>query len=288
MLRSSGRRCRRTYENPTWTILPIRAPHTSAQTLLVAIRSAIPTTASAAKKLISYANLFWNSRSFSKYTIPMLLSDRTRTVSNMTRISNTDSGAFSIPAIAGDAANNTDTTTPGPGNQYSAYPGTAGGGSQFGVAFDDTASITLTSPVEIGGGYFTNTTYTALSMLNGDAFAKMFGGPSGDDPDWFNVTIEGWLSGVSTGTEVLYLADYRFEDNASDYVVDTWTWVELSGLGTVDQLTFTFDSSDVDPQFGVNTPRYVALDDLLLIPEPSTALLLGLGLIGMTAARQRS
>jgi hypothetical protein len=185
------------------------------------------------------------------------------------------------------ASNNTDTVTPGFTNEFSAYPGSAAGGSQFGVAYTDAANITLTNPTVIEGGFFTNTTYAALSMLNGDGFAKKFGGPTGDDPDWFNITIEGWLGGVSTGTEVFYLADYRSPNNSEDYIVDAWTFVDLSGLETVDQLSFTFGSSDDVGGFGVNTPTYFALDDLQLVPEPGTGLLVGLGLVGMTALRRR-
>jgi hypothetical protein len=184
-------------------------------------------------------------------------------------------------------SNNTDSVTPGFGNQYSAYPGSAAGGSQFGVAYTDIASISLGAPAVVDGGFFTNITYAAQSMINGDAFAKKFGGVSGDDPDYFNITIQGWLAGAKTASEVFYLADYRFADNANDYVLDTWTFVDLSTLGIVDELSFTFDSTDVG-SFGVNTPTYFALDDLQIAPEPSTAMMLAMGLIGMAARRRRA
>ena len=60
----------------------------------------------------------------------------------------------------------------------------------------------------------TNTTYAALSMRDGDSFAKKFGGPSGNDPDYFRLTITGKDSGGSTiGSVEFYLADYRFADS---------------------------------------------------------------------------
>ena len=37
----------------------------------------------------------------------------------------------------------------------------------------------------------TNTTYAYYTMLNGNRFAKKFGGASGADPDWFKLTITG-------------------------------------------------------------------------------------------------
>jgi len=184
-------------------------------------------------------------------------------------------------------SNHTDTTTPGIGNQYSSFAGGGvAGSSQYGVMFTDTADITFATPETVSGAYFTNTTYTALSILNGDAFAKQFGGVSGTDADWFNITIEGLLGAAVTGSRVFYLADYRFADSADDYVVDQWTWVDLSGLGVVDELRISFGSSDVG-SFGINTPTYAAMDFLVSVPEPNTALLCALGL-AILARKARS
>lgn len=93
----------------------------------------------------------------------------------------------------------TDTITPGIVNQYSAYTGSGFGGSaKYGVAFNGLDSgygilpkITLPADAEPQKVQVTNTTYAALSMLNGDTYSKQFGGPSGDDPDYFLLTIEG-------------------------------------------------------------------------------------------------
>ena len=185
-------------------------------------------------------------------------------------------------------SNHGDTTTPGFGNQYSSITGGGfGGGGQFGVAFTDSANITLASAANITGTYLTNTTYSALSMLNGDSFAKQFGGASGTDEDWFSVTVEGRLSGVATSSVEFFLADYRFANSVDDYIIDDWTWVDLSSLGLVDELSFSFASSDVG-DFGVNTPSYVAVDFITSIPEPSTGLLCALGLAAMSRRPRRS
>ena len=181
----------------------------------------------------------------------------------------------------------TDTTTPGFGNQFSAFAGSgAGGSSTYGVAFF-AGSITLPTQTIVAGAEFTNTTYAALSMRDGDAFAKQFGGVSGDDADFFRLLVEGVDGGgVSTGTVELMLADYRFSDNAQDFILDTWQFLDLTGLGRVKELRFSFESSDVGA-FGINTPTYFAIDNLVTIPEPGTALLLGVGLAGIAVRNRR-
>ena len=140
------------------------------------------------------------------------------------------------------------------------------------------------------GAYLTNATYPYLTMRDGGpfGFAKQFGGVSGDDPDFFLVTITGYDdSASSVGSVDFYLADYRFTDNTQDYLVDQWAWVDLSSLGAVKQLQFTLSSSDNDPVFGMNTPAYFVLDDLVYAPEPGSALLLSLGLLALGAAGRR-
>jgi hypothetical protein len=176
------------------------------------------------------------------------------------------------------ASTMTDTTTPGFGNQFSNISGSGAGGSAgYGIAYQ-AGSIILPTPSVVLGAEFTNTTYAALSMLNGDMFAKQFGGTSGNDEDFFRVLIEGFDDlGGSTGSVELMLADYRFSDNSQDFVLDQWVFLNLSGLGVVSELRFSFESSDVGG-LGINTPQYFAIDNLVSVPEPATALLFGLGL----------
>ncbi len=172
-------------------------------------------------------------------------------------------------------SNTSDTTTAGFTNQYSAFPGGGAGGSDnYAIGYTASAQIDFASPTQILGAYFTNTTYAALSMLNGDPFAKQFGGVTGDDPDFFKLLINGLDdTGNIVGTVEYFLADYRFADNALDYVVDTWEYVALDSLGAVSALSFGFESSDVGG-FGINTPTYFALDDLTPVPLPASLWLL--------------
>jgi hypothetical protein len=191
----------------------------------------------------------------------------------------------------------TDTTTPGFGNQYSAIAGSgAGGSATYGIAYTGgqvgaqgpVSRIEFAQPVSFLGADVTNTTYAALSMRDGDQFAKKFGGASGSDPDYFLLTITGRdAANAVTGSVEFALADFRFANDALDYIVTSWVFVDLTGLGSVAALEFSLDSSD--QAFGyLNTPSYFALDDLFFaaVPEPASAALLALGLALL--ARRRS
>ena len=164
-------------------------------------------------------------------------------------------------------SNTTDTTTPDYTNQYSAITGSGMDNSSiYGVAylgfFEFVPAITFADEVHLGEAYITNTTYTFLAMQDGNAPAKKFGGDTGDDPDFYKVTITGKdEDDVQTGVVEFYLADFRFEDNSQDYIIDDWTAVDLSGLGRVKTLEFSVSSSDTG-DYGINTPSYFAIDNV--------------------------
>jgi hypothetical protein len=134
-------------------------------------------------------------------------------------------------------------------------------GSQIGTAYILLPDGTTPSSVRV-----TNTTYAALSMRDGDMFAKKFGGPDGTDPDFFVLTIHGVdANGNATGSVDFFLADYRFQDPSLNYIVSSWTTVDLTPLGNAASLTFELSSSDIGP-FGMNTPAYFAIDNLVVMP----------------------
>jgi hypothetical protein len=186
-------------------------------------------------------------------------------------------------------SNITDTASSGWAAQYNAITGAGQNGSaNYGLGYIgwiELPVITINTPGVVDGLYVTNNSYAYYSMLSGDAFAKKFGGSSGDDEDWFLLTITGKdVSGAVTGAVDFYLADYRFENNGEDYIVNTWEYVDLSSMGIVKSLEFNLSSSDVG-SFGMNTPAYFALDTV--IPEPSTMALLALGGL-MISKRKKS
>jgi hypothetical protein len=172
----------------------------------------------------------------------------------------------------------TDNVTSGWGNQYSSAAGSGVNGSEsYGVSYAGFGSLVqfdVLSSVE--GAYFTNSTYTYYSMRDGDNFAKKFGGSDGSDEDWFLLTVSGYNDGALTDTVEIYLADFRFADSGDDYILDEWKWFDLSGLGEVDEVSFSLSSSDVGA-FGMNTPAYFVMDSLVSVPEPMSIFVLSVG-----------
>jgi hypothetical protein len=155
-----------------------------------------------------------------------------------------------------------DTTTAGYLNAYSAYPGSgAGGSAKFAVWYPiggTTPMLTFSVDVSLKSIAVANTTYAALSMKSGDAFAKKF---TTAGQDYLDVVFTGLnAAGTKTGTEVkFYLADFRTA--TSPGIQTGWTTVDLTPLGVVRHVAVSFESSDVG-SYGINTPTYVALDDL--------------------------
>lgn len=161
------------------------------------------------------------------------------------------------------ASSETDTETRGWTNQYSSITGGGAIGTQsYAVAFPAGYSEIEFGKSIVSGFYITNSAYAFWSMKEGDDYAKKFGGVTGDDPDWFKVTIAGIAeSGDTTSTIDYYLADFRFKDNSEDYIVEEWEWVDLSSLGEISKIRFSLSSSDMG-DWGMNTPGYFCLDQL--------------------------
>lgn len=168
-------------------------------------------------------------------------------------------------------SNITDIETPGLANQYAAYAQHSDVvNNQYAVAYVNefagtypTITFNNTNEAqEMSGVLITNSAYAYHTMKNGDDFCKRFGGITGNDPDYFKLTIKGLnAEDEVTGEIDFYLADYRFEDNSQDYIVEDWTWVDLSSLGAVNKLSFVLTSTD-NGEYGMNTPAYFCIDQL--------------------------
>src|SRR5574343_823499 len=155
-------------------------------------------------------------------------------------------------------SNMTDNTTAGWGNQYSSYPGSGYNSSNYAVYYPSgLISCTITDIDLIFDSLkITNTTYAAISMRDGDAFAKQFGsiyaadgatidGTNGED--FFRLWVIGseYPGGPKDSVEV-YLADYRFSDNSQDYILDTWLNVDLTTMNfPIRHITFGLESIEL-------------------------------------------
>lgn len=174
------------------------------------------------------------------------------------------SGGFSY-------SNVTDNTTPGYMNQYSSIVGSGDQSEKYALYYGSSGQIQFGQNVLLDSVKLTNTTYAALSMKDGDSFAKKFGSTknaAGEDDgtngeDYFFVRIFG-LNAQSEMIDSMdfYLADFRFADSLQDYILIDWTNVDLSSFPPVQGLSFKLFSSDVGG-FGMNTPAYFALDNLV-------------------------
>ncbi len=173
-------------------------------------------------------------------------------------------------------SNTTDTVTGSFTNQYSSITGTGNDNSEgYAVTFVLGETLLNTTGAAQGGVvegfYINNSTYAYRVMQDGNQFSKKFGGEDGTDPDFFYVTIkEHGNRNVVNDSITVFLADYRFDDPAEDYLLDTWTYVDLTRFENVDTLSFTMQSSDVGA-FGINTPTYFCIDDFITTDRALTS-----------------
>ncbi|MFI5221422.1 MAG: DUF4465 domain-containing protein [Bacteroidia bacterium] len=162
-----------------------------------------------------------------------------------------------------------DTSTASYRNQYASETDSGYRSANYAVGYYNGFSpviIKLNAPAkgkQLTGFYITNSTYAYLAMKNGSSFNKKFGGVSGNDPDWFKITINGFRNGGNPADTAIdfYLADFRFTDNSKDYFVKTWTWLDLTKMGNVDSIEIVMSSTDTAGGFGMNNPAYFCLDN---------------------------
>jgi len=150
-------------------------------------------------------------------------------------------------------------------NQYSVSSGSGALGSkQFAIAY---GTATLLCDSNLYGNFslksisLTNSTYAYLEMKNGSNFSKKF--VAGD---WYKIIITGYLNNTKTNQVEYYLSDFR---DGKTILSNTWEKVDVSSIGKVDKVTFTFDSSD-QGTWGMNTPAYACIDNIEFTQTIST------------------
>lgn len=159
--------------------------------------------------------------------------------------------------------NKTDVTTPGYTNN-SAITGKGVNGKVYLTAFISdfnapVVSFTDGKDREVEGLYITNSTYTYLSIKNGDDFSKKF-----EEGDWFKLEIYGKdTSGAETGKVELYLADFR---DGKTEILNSWKWIPLKELGEMKSIHFALSSTD-NGEYGMNTPAYVCVDGIKAVKQ---------------------
>lgn len=109
--------------------------------------------------------------------------------------------------------------------------------------------------------YINNTTYTYLTILNGNAFNKPL---NSENKGWFKVQFIAFgdddPDDKPLGSTEVYLANFN-PDLAGGYegIIDEWIQVDLSTLPECSVLVINFVGSDMG-DYGLNTPAYCALD----------------------------
>ena len=152
------------------------------------------------------------------------------------------------------------TTTP---DQFNSCVGHGVNGSKNYAVFYDASSMmplmpieTISSGEEVSGMYVTNTAWVVKSILEGDGYNGGF-----TTGDFLKLTITGKNDAPNSAKTVeVYLADYTSENEADHYYLSDWTWVDLSSLGKVNNITFSISGSKMG-DWGLTTPMYFCLDD---------------------------
>lgn len=136
------------------------------------------------------------------------------------------------------------------------------GSDKFAVVYDSYASMNFgTDSVTIAKMYVSPTTYSYCSMTGGDGYATALT----KQGDYFKVTATGYsLDYTETGS-----SDFYFAQNG--VFVSKWTAWDLSALGEVNSVVFTFEGSDMSVDMGsgswLNTAAYFAFDNVTILKK---------------------
>lgn len=113
------------------------------------------------------------------------------------------------------------------------------------------------------GMYVNMDSYPYYSIEFGDAFARAF-----NNGDKFTMTVHGVAPDESEKTVDVLLSSYS---NGDLTMARGWKYVDLTDLGTVNEIYFTLNSTDTG-NYGMNTPGYFCLDKLMVTPAGDAAI----------------
>lgn len=150
-----------------------------------------------------------------------------------------------------------DTVTPGYLNQFSCIEGVGAlTSTKFAVLYEPgyiKSVANKNGDFNIKSIMVNNTTYAYKDIKDGSLFGKKF-----ESGDWFKLTISGFYSKTETAKVDVYLADFR---DGKSVIMNKWQKVDVSSLGKVDSVSFSFSSTD-NGTWGMNTPAYVCIDNV--------------------------
>ncbi len=149
-------------------------------------------------------------------------------------------------------------------DQFQSAPGGGHSSDTFGVAYVDAymgpSQVWIYGSDDgdvLDGMWVTNSAWTRYVLLHGDGFSKAF-----STGDYLKVIVTGYsVADEITGTSEFYLADYRSENEADHYALDTWEWMDLSGLGKIQYFEISMETTQMS-QYGPTTPMYTCIDDI--------------------------
>ena len=137
-------------------------------------------------------------------------------------------------------------------DQFNNITGTAHTGKNFCVVQTYGETIDFATATQVMGFYFTNNAWTVDAILNGDGMTP----GKFEAADWLVCTVTGVKADGCTATVDIELA------KDGTYVKD-WQWADLSALGKVKSLSFSFSGSK-NNDWGLTTPAYMCIDDLTI------------------------
>ena len=137
-------------------------------------------------------------------------------------------------------------------DQFNNITGKAHSGNNFCVVYPyfETIVVNDGKPAFVNGFWFTNEAWAVDAIVNGDGMTP----GSFDKTDWFKCTVTGKKQSGGTVTVDIDLA------KDGDYVKE-WKYCDLSSMGKVVELSFSFTSSRAN-DWGPTTPKYMCIDDL--------------------------